>query len=373
MRNLQLASVIISSYNYGRFLSKAINSALNQIYDKTEVIVVDDGSTDNSREIIVSYGDRIIPVLKVNGGQASAFNAGFEMSLGEVIVFLDSDDMLLPTAVENAVNLFDAPNIAKVHWPLWIVDKSGSKSGNMARPDLPEGDLREIVIRNGPLNYTWPPTSGNAWARSFIERIFPMPEEIFKTWPDLYLGALAPLFGLVKKISEPQSLWRRHGANNLGRGTFAKKLEVGLWREEYCLDMARQYCEEMGIDVDLEIWKENSWWHQIYQVTQEIELLIPKKQQFILVDEGQLGNDCVSDRSIVSFLGRDGQYWGPPEDDRQAIKAVVQLRKEGASFIVFIFSTFWWLEHYKSLYCYLRSEFRCVMENNHLVAFDLRP
>src|SRR5215813_6060987 len=98
-----LASIIIDNYNYGRFLQGAIDSALQQTYTPLEVIVVDDGSTDNSREIIAGYGPRIIPVLKENGGQASAFNAGFRVSRGAVVFFLDSDDLLIPTAVENVV------------------------------------------------------------------------------------------------------------------------------------------------------------------------------------------------------------------------------------------------------------------------------
>src|SRR5262249_8062926 len=108
------ASIIINNYNYGRFLNDAINSALAQSYPNVEVIVVDDGSTDNSREIIAGYGDRIVPVLKENRGQPSAFNAGFATSGGDVILFLDSDDALLPTAVERAVGLFQNPGVVKV-------------------------------------------------------------------------------------------------------------------------------------------------------------------------------------------------------------------------------------------------------------------
>ncbi|HMX28215.1 MAG TPA: glycosyltransferase family A protein, partial [Blastocatellia bacterium] len=110
-----LASIIVSSYNYGRFLNEAIDSALGQTYANTEVIVVDDGSTDDSRQIIAAYDDRILPVLKDNGGQASAFNAGFAASRGQVVFFLDSDDVLLPTAVENAVAFFDDSGVAKAH------------------------------------------------------------------------------------------------------------------------------------------------------------------------------------------------------------------------------------------------------------------
>ena len=99
MRYTPLVSVIVNNYNYGHFLSEAIDSALAQTYTRTEVIVVDDGSTDDSSEIIAGYGDRIIPVLKENGGQASAFNAGFAKSRGDVICFLDADDYLFPQAI----------------------------------------------------------------------------------------------------------------------------------------------------------------------------------------------------------------------------------------------------------------------------------
>ena len=85
------ASIVISNYNYGRYLPDAIDSALAQTYADTEVIVVDDGSTDDSRRIIEAYRDRIVAIFKANGGQASALNAGFAASGGEVIVFLDAD------------------------------------------------------------------------------------------------------------------------------------------------------------------------------------------------------------------------------------------------------------------------------------------
>src|SRR6266404_6343268 len=118
-------SIIIDNYNYGRFLGQAIESALDQAYSRTEVIVVDDGSTDNSREVISRYGSRIVPVLQENRGQAAAFNQGFLHCQGEVVLFLDSDDGLLPTAATRAVEAFREPHIIKAHWPLHIVDELG--------------------------------------------------------------------------------------------------------------------------------------------------------------------------------------------------------------------------------------------------------
>ncbi|MCC2671779.1 MAG: glycosyl transferase, partial [Armatimonadetes bacterium] len=77
-----LASVIINNYNYARYLPEAVESALAQTYPHTEVVVVDDGSTDHSRAVLAGYGDRLRTVFQENGGQASAFNAGFAASRG---------------------------------------------------------------------------------------------------------------------------------------------------------------------------------------------------------------------------------------------------------------------------------------------------
>lgn len=85
--------MIVNNYNYGQFLRQAIDSALNQTYPDTEVIVVDDGGGDRSPEIVTTYGNRIIPVRKQNGGLASALNAGLKVVLGILsYFFLDADD-----------------------------------------------------------------------------------------------------------------------------------------------------------------------------------------------------------------------------------------------------------------------------------------
>ena len=374
MSDRDLASIIINNYNYDVFLREAVDSALNQTYLNTEVIVVDDGSTDRSREIIASYGDQIIPVLKGNGGQASAFNAGFAASRGEVVFFLDSDDILLPTAVKNATKLFRSPDLVKVHWPLWEIDKEGRKTGQM-KPQgaLAEGDLREKVLREGPSTHLGPPTTGNAWARRFLERILPMPEAEYRISADSYLMELAPLFGKVKRILKPQGLYRLHEGSNYTDKLFDEKLQHGVAFYNHFFNEMSKYCLELGLSVDLDAWRQNSWFHQLDRATREIAALIPPGDIFVLVDEDSWGMDANASRRPVPFLERQGQYWGKPTDDAMAIREFERLRRAGANFIVFGWPAFWWLDYYSELQHFLRSGFRCLLENERVVVFDLRP
>ncbi|TIQ11887.1 MAG: glycosyltransferase family 2 protein, partial [Mesorhizobium sp.] len=102
-------SIIIPNYNYARFLKRSIDSALKQDYADVEVIVVDDASQDNSTTIIESYRDEIVACPRVqNGGHAAAFNTGFAASSGKIVLFLDADDYLYPTAVSTIVDTWDA-------------------------------------------------------------------------------------------------------------------------------------------------------------------------------------------------------------------------------------------------------------------------
>ncbi|MFK5073749.1 glycosyltransferase family 2 protein, partial [Klebsiella pneumoniae] len=77
-------------------------------YRRTEVVVVDDGSRDNSRQVIAGYGQRIVAVFKANGGQASAFNAGFRAARGDIICLLDADDLFTVDKVERLVEIYQA-------------------------------------------------------------------------------------------------------------------------------------------------------------------------------------------------------------------------------------------------------------------------
>jgi len=99
-----LVSIIIPTYNYARYLRHAIDSALNQSYSNIEVIVVDDGSTDDTQQLLAEYGEKIRNVLQVNQGASAARNRGIREACGEYIAFLDADDTYRKDNITEKVN-----------------------------------------------------------------------------------------------------------------------------------------------------------------------------------------------------------------------------------------------------------------------------
>ncbi len=232
-----LLSIVIDNYNYGQYLAQAIESALAQDYGNLEVVVVDDGSNDNSREVIASYGERVVAVFKKNGGQASAVNAGFAASHGDVLLFLDSDDYLAAQAGASIMRRFrERPELSIVHFRLTIVDESGRpKTGVLPARHMRmlSGDIRSVLAASR--TYTHPPMSGNAYRRSAIARQMPVPEQIYRKGADGWLVCTAPVFGPVEAIDEELGCYRMHSANVTGKSELADGMR-------YAAHMAEEEC-----------------------------------------------------------------------------------------------------------------------------------
>jgi SAM-dependent methyltransferase len=105
---------------------------------------------------------------------------------------------------------------------------------------------------------------------------------------------------------------------------------------------------------------------------QEVAALIPPGRTIILVDQDEFGGQVGAGHRRIPFLERDGQYWGPPPDNKTAIREFERLRHAGADFMIFGWPAFWWLEYYSEFSGYLRANFPCPLENERLVVFDLR-
>lgn len=253
--NQPLVSILINNYNYGSYLKSAIDSSLRQTYLNTEIIVVDDGSTDGSQEIIRSYGDKIKPVFKSNGGHASALNAGFAQSSGDIICFLDSDDMFLPFKVEEIVKAFTT--LKDVDWvfhPLLDLhtDELEKEDINLLiERESHKGSYVEIDFRDqmraGKQPGFVPQTSAISFSSKILKNIFPIPEDQKTYVGDTYMsmGVVFQSKGCV--IDKKLSIYRLHGSNayssgqiNKARDTFAKlHIITGYWLRTNFPDLSR--------------------------------------------------------------------------------------------------------------------------------------
>lgn len=218
---LPLVSIVINNYNYGRFLGEAIESASGQTYRPIEVIVVDDGSADNSRQVIESWGDKVWAIFKANGGQASALNAGFEASVGELVLFLDSDDTLERNAIETVVHEWKEGS-ARAFFPLQAVDANGKPLG------------RTVGGTTGPRAWLGPycggseSTSGTVFSRDVLEKVMPIPEGDWRICADYYLCAASSLFGEATSLGQPLGKYRMHGHNNFQGNQPLAQLRQGI-------------------------------------------------------------------------------------------------------------------------------------------------
>jgi glycosyltransferase involved in cell wall biosynthesis len=248
-----MVSIIINNFNYDQYIASCIESALAQTYRNIEVIVSDDGSTDNSKAVIESFGTSIIANFKSNGGQASALNAGFRKSTGNLVIFLDADDLLKPHCVAEIVRHWH-PDLMKLHFNLEVIDAAGKAVGCLyMKQPLPRGDLRESLLTSGTVASMG--MSGNVFARTFLEQVMPMPEVGWERGADTYLFNLATLTGQVGAIDEALGGYRVHGKNvsaKVKKGNVNKQaLRKFLQREILTDQSLNDYGRKIGVNYRL--------------------------------------------------------------------------------------------------------------------------
>jgi len=240
------ASIVIVNYNYARFLKQAIESALAQTYHDTEVIVIDDGSTDDSAEVIRSYGNLIVSVLKNNGGQSSCYTHGLAVSSGDLVLYLDADDYLHSRCLSEVIENWKE-GCVKAHFYLDVVDERGARmdavvpSGRLGRGTDPLKMMRLFGA------YCSPPGSGNIYSRDFLSKILPKENDSdFRRFEAIHFGGdavtilAAPYFGTIEAVPRILGCYRRH-ANALGGVTATFQVESSLktLEKEYQKDLVK--------------------------------------------------------------------------------------------------------------------------------------
>lgn len=207
-----LVSIIICNYNYGRYLRDAIGSALGQTYANVEVIVVDDGSTDDSRATINEFaGTGAVKALyQDNQGQCAAYNAGFAASAGDIVLFLDADDLYLPEAAGRVVAAM-ATNTAKAHFLLSFIGPQGEWRPGQTPRVLASGAVGDLLAKKGVL-YSSAPGSGNAYARWALASLFPLPVTDDRYCADFFTVYGSALNGPVVAVNLVLGRYRLHGS-----------------------------------------------------------------------------------------------------------------------------------------------------------------
>jgi glycosyltransferase involved in cell wall biosynthesis len=205
-------TVLITTYNYGRFIEEAIESVLVQEYpaDKREIVVVDDGSTDDTAEQTKKYGEKVRYFRTANRGQASALNLGFGESRGEIISLLDADDIFFPGKLARVAEAFEHdPALGMVYHPMQSWNERTNERRESQYPLL-----RGSVFENEE-EFFWYEAPGTcaSFRRKFLDRFLPIPEKI-RMLADDYPGSLIIFVAPILGLKECLSAYRVHGKNS---------------------------------------------------------------------------------------------------------------------------------------------------------------
>lgn len=246
------ASILINNYNYASYLEETLISVLNQTYDNTEIIVYDDGSSDNSLEIINKYKDQIKILAFPNYGkghcwnQINAVNKAFEYSTGDIIFLLDSDDLFHLNKVEKVISEFkNNKDLIYYQHPFNLIDQNGNKLKKEKRPFLPSEKLNliDFIYFIGKIDFSFTQTSGQCFRRNFLEKILPLKEDNKDlVCVDIRLSRIAAFSGEVKNSSEALGDYRIHIKNhssNLKDQHYFKKLEKQQY--DFFNEIAKKY------------------------------------------------------------------------------------------------------------------------------------
>ena len=205
-------SVLINNYNYGRFVGRAIDSVLAQQAPDVEIIVVDDGSSDQSRSMLEAYGNRVKVLFQENQGQAAAINAAVKLSSGDILSFLDSDDWWAPDKLSATAAAFHAnPQASLVYHRLQPVLTDGSPVLKPIPRTLCSGDLSPRLAQSAGW-WPFPMTSAIAVRRSAWDAAGNIPEQ-FRISADAWLVGIYPFLGRVVALPDPLGFYRIHNNN----------------------------------------------------------------------------------------------------------------------------------------------------------------
>jgi glycosyltransferase involved in cell wall biosynthesis len=245
-----LVTVVVSNYNYGRFLPRAIEAVRSQSYASIQLIVVDDGSTDGSREALQPVTDPSERIYQENQGQAAAMNAGVASARGEFLCLLDADDWWRESKVARVVVAFKtttAHDIAMLRHSVLLHD---GENLLLDQPITFASGIVSPLTSERLLTHRWHvPTSALSLTRNAAEAIFPLPVENLRISADAAVYTLGRYRFWAKSLNEVLGYYRVHEAN--GYQAASDSLEKRVRTEQELIRICRDRGWEPRIRFDV--------------------------------------------------------------------------------------------------------------------------
>ena len=244
-------TVLIDAYNYGHYIEEAVSSVLEQDFplEHREILVVDDGSTDDTAARLRKFGGAIRVLQKPNGGQASAFNYGFEQARGEAIALLDADDVWLPEKLARIYEAFERNRDAGMIYHRMYLWNGANETAEDSYFIPISGRVTES--RRALLRYPMVGTSCLAFRRAALKKLLPVPETL-RSQADAFLTALIILVAPVVAVKEFLGKYRLHGANLFqteGRQTSREQIEHRMAMRATLLAEIESWLQKNGHDI----------------------------------------------------------------------------------------------------------------------------
>lgn len=286
-----LVSVVIPYFNARDHIAETINSVIDQTFKDLEIIIVDDGSTDNTFDIIQSFGSRIKSFRWENRGASAARNKGTELSSGEYIQYLDSDDLLLPSAIEKRIEVFNKTNADVVYssWQELIEDKSGAYQKGKVKDHSLEDIHSNIEI--ALFTKFWAPPAAYLFRSRLVKKIGGFREGLKFGEDARFVFDLAAYGAKFAKIQQVGAYYRMRQSGNLSKSdpvNFLKDVYLNtcdiesLWKNRGALDSDKiealiqnyDYTARNLFQSDYKLFRENL--ESLYKVQPGFRLTWPK-------------------------------------------------------------------------------------------------
>ena|SRR2546423_4869933 len=398
MENIETSEVVLSTvllnWNRLELLRTAVESYLKTVSVPYELILMDNASSDGSREFIDSVcrgKDNHRAILLDDNIGGEALNVGLSEARGVFLHISENDVEYLPGWDANLLQKFrDFPELGQlsVFSPFHQVEdgeiwcdkpalrrRNGSSTiyvalDNISPSSLVKRELWDMGVRwrslsSGKLNFPADgPFSAEVKSHGYVV-----------AWNDRYV-----VKNWGHNIAEVSRRLRYYFENAEGKHWFGIEGLMARIRE-HGYDIRKN---ENGAPIVVQVtapnqsvaykkseeWKE--WMAQLVLAREEILPLLPLDASVIWVDDNVFGEEALPERRVLPFLEHQGQAWGAPADDATAIQELKRMRAQGADFIVFVWPAYWWLDYYSDFSAYIRGTFRCTLENERLVVFDVR-